>query len=178
MPGICCSTPRPSATKRSNEARALLAERAALPNGDVASAYLNLFDARLSQRRGGVERQRRFGSIAASSFARLGWRGQERLARSYAGADGKAKSHASETPAPVVFRTLLGDASKLTAREEEVARLVLRGLTNRAIARELAISEHTVESHMTSIMNRLGIRSRHQLGDTLSVGVSRVTGER
>src|SRR5262249_4675720 len=51
------------------------------------------------------------------------------------------------------FRTLLGDMTSLTKREEEVAHLVLKGLTNRAIARELAISEHTVESHMTSIMN-------------------------
>jgi DNA-binding NarL/FixJ family response regulator len=73
------------------------------------------------------------------------------------------------------FRTLLGDMTSLTKREEEVAHLVLKGLTNRAIARELAISEHTVESHMTSIMNRLGIRSRHQLTDSLAVGDSRMT---
>lgn len=73
------------------------------------------------------------------------------------------------------FRTLLGDMTSLTRREEEVAHLVLKGLTNRAIARELAISEHTVESHMTSIMNRLGIRSRHQLTDSLTVADSRMT---
>jgi DNA-binding NarL/FixJ family response regulator len=73
------------------------------------------------------------------------------------------------------FRTLLGDMTSLTRREEEVAHLVLKGLTNRAIARELAISESTVESHMTSIMNRLGIRSRHQLTDSLAVGDSRMT---
>jgi DNA-binding NarL/FixJ family response regulator len=53
--------------------------------------------------------------------------------------------------------------SILTHREREIAGFVLRGLTNRAIAAELSITENTVEKHMTSIMNRLGIRSRHQL---------------
>ena len=72
----------------------------------------------------------------------------------------------------VQARTMLGDISSLTKREEEVAELVLKGLTNRAIARELWISEHTVESHMTSIMNRLGIRSRHQLVDLMSPTMS------
>jgi DNA-binding NarL/FixJ family response regulator len=48
-------------------------------------------------------------------------------------------------------------------REQQVAELVLQGLTNRAIADALSIKERTVESHMTSIMSRLGVRSRHQL---------------
>jgi len=53
----------------------------------------------------------------------------------------------------------------LTTREQEVAELVLRSLTNREIAKALKISEHTVESHMTSILNRLGFRSRWQLAN-------------
>ena len=53
--------------------------------------------------------------------------------------------------------------SVLTTREQQIAGFVLRGLTNRAIAEELSITENTVEKHMTSIMNRLEIRSRHQL---------------
>jgi DNA-binding CsgD family transcriptional regulator len=156
-------------------ARKLLIARGALPNGGVAAAYLNLFDAHVAKRRGNGDLQRKHGMLAAQSFESLGWRAQTRLAHSYAGPSAKGAAHPSETTAPLAFRTLLGDASKLTSREEEVAQLVLRGLTNRAIARQLAISEHTVESHMTSIMNRLGIRSRHQLGDTLSIGVSRMT---
>lgn len=147
-------------------ARKLLAARASLPNGNVASAYIDLFDAHLAKRRGNLELQRQRGLLAAQAFETLGWRAQERLARSYAG---------TRMPDRVGFRTVLGDAAMLTGREEEVAQLALHGLTNRAIARELSISEHTVESHMTSIMNRLGIRSRHQLVDTLSVGVSRMT---
>jgi DNA-binding NarL/FixJ family response regulator len=57
--------------------------------------------------------------------------------------------------------------SILTPREAEVATLVLKGLANREIASELAIASHTVEKHMNSIMNRLGIRSRYQLTDVL-----------
>jgi DNA-binding NarL/FixJ family response regulator len=53
----------------------------------------------------------------------------------------------------------------LTSRERQVASLASKGLTNREIAHDLAISENTVESHMASIMNRWGIRSRHQLVD-------------
>jgi DNA-binding CsgD family transcriptional regulator/tetratricopeptide (TPR) repeat protein len=128
-------------------ARTLLAARAKLPNGCVAAAYLLSFDDRQTK--------------AARDFGAIGWRAHA------------AKGEPSSKR--FAFRTLLGDTTSLTRREEEVAHLVLKGLTNRAIARELAISEHTVESHMTSIMNRLGIRSRHQLTDSLAVADSRMT---
>jgi DNA-binding CsgD family transcriptional regulator len=51
----------------------------------------------------------------------------------------------------------------LTPREEEVAVLVSRGLTNRQIASELSISEHTVATHVTKILKRLGLSSRSRL---------------
>jgi DNA-binding CsgD family transcriptional regulator/tetratricopeptide (TPR) repeat protein len=51
----------------------------------------------------------------------------------------------------------------LTPREEEVAALVSRGLTNRQIASELSISGHTVATHITKILKRLGLSSRSQL---------------
>ena len=51
----------------------------------------------------------------------------------------------------------------LTPREEEVAVLVSRGLTNRQIASELSISEHTVATHVTKILKRLGLNSRSRL---------------
>ena len=52
---------------------------------------------------------------------------------------------------------------KLTRREEEVAVLVARGLTNRQIAAELVISEHTVATHVGRILNKLGLSSRSRL---------------
>jgi two-component system nitrate/nitrite response regulator NarL len=51
----------------------------------------------------------------------------------------------------------------LTPREREVALLVARGLTNRRIARELHISEHTVATHVRRILKKLGLGSRAQI---------------
>jgi DNA-binding CsgD family transcriptional regulator len=55
------------------------------------------------------------------------------------------------------------DPAGLTPREEEVATLVAQGLTNRQIASELSISEHTVATHVTKILKRLGLNSRSRL---------------
>jgi predicted ATPase/DNA-binding SARP family transcriptional activator/DNA-binding CsgD family transcriptional regulator len=52
---------------------------------------------------------------------------------------------------------------RLTAREQEMALLVGRGLTNRQIAQELSISEHTVANHVRKILKKLGLRSRIQI---------------
>lgn len=51
----------------------------------------------------------------------------------------------------------------LTRREEEVAALVARGLTNRQIAKELVISEHTAATHVARILKKLDLHSRSQL---------------
>jgi len=51
----------------------------------------------------------------------------------------------------------------LTRREQEVAALVARGRSNRAIADELVISERTVEKHVANILARLEVTSRAQL---------------
>ena len=48
----------------------------------------------------------------------------------------------------------------LTAREHEVLRLVADGLPNKAIARELGISEHTAKFHVGSLLAKLGAGSR------------------
>ncbi len=48
----------------------------------------------------------------------------------------------------------------LTARELEVLQWLARGLTNGQIARRLRISRHTVKFHVTSILGKLGARSR------------------
>jgi DNA-binding NarL/FixJ family response regulator len=48
----------------------------------------------------------------------------------------------------------------LTARELEVVRLVAAGRTNRQIAAELVISEHTVARHLQNVFAKLGVASR------------------
>lgn len=56
------------------------------------------------------------------------------------------------------------DVSMLTAREEHVARLVARGLSNKEIARELSLSESTVKHHVHSLFGKMGLSRRSQLG--------------
>jgi DNA-binding NarL/FixJ family response regulator len=55
----------------------------------------------------------------------------------------------------------------LTPREEGVARLVARGMTNRRIAEELHLSERTVTTHVGRILKKLGISSRERVADRL-----------
>jgi two-component system nitrate/nitrite response regulator NarL len=52
------------------------------------------------------------------------------------------------------------NAETLTAREREVLLLVAEGLPNKAIARELGISEHTAKFHVGSLLGKLGAASR------------------
>ena len=51
----------------------------------------------------------------------------------------------------------------LAPREREVAVLVAQGLSNRAIATRLTISERTAEAHIQHILNKLRGRSRSQI---------------
>ncbi|MGN6174432.1 MAG: LuxR C-terminal-related transcriptional regulator, partial [Streptosporangiaceae bacterium] len=55
------------------------------------------------------------------------------------------------------------DAGLLGKREADVARLVADGLTNKQIGTRLFISERTVDSHVRSILNKLGFNSRAQI---------------
>lgn len=48
----------------------------------------------------------------------------------------------------------------LTAREHDVLRLIATGRTNASVARELGITEHTVERHAANLYRKLGVRSR------------------
>jgi DNA-binding NarL/FixJ family response regulator len=54
-------------------------------------------------------------------------------------------------------------SERLTGREQEIALLVARGLSNRQIAQELSISERTVENHIAKILKKLGFTSRARI---------------
>ncbi|QKG25043.1 response regulator [Actinomadura verrucosospora] len=78
--------------------------------------------------------------------------------------------------APAVTRTLIaaftsGAASRpldagrldvLTARERETLRLLARGLSNAEIAAAMVVSEHTVKTHVSNVLTKLGLRDRIQ----------------
>jgi DNA-binding NarL/FixJ family response regulator len=55
------------------------------------------------------------------------------------------------------------ELDQLTARERDVLRLIAQGYTYKEIARELYISVKTVESHVSSVLRKLQLSSRHQL---------------
>jgi DNA-binding NarL/FixJ family response regulator len=52
---------------------------------------------------------------------------------------------------------------RLTVREQEVVRLVARGMSNKSIAQQLGISPRTVEGHLNHVFDKLGTNSRTEL---------------
>jgi predicted ATPase/DNA-binding CsgD family transcriptional regulator len=92
--------------------------------------------------------------------------GEQRWARSVA--EGRALDRRAavalalgEGPAPVPVTP--PPSAPLTPRQQEVARLVAQGLTDREIAARLVISTRTAESHVEQILTRLGFRSRAEI---------------
>ena len=55
------------------------------------------------------------------------------------------------------------ELDQLTPRERDVLRLIARGYTYKEIGRELFISAKTVESHVSSVLRKLQLSTRHQL---------------
>jgi Response regulator containing a CheY-like receiver domain and an HTH DNA-binding domain len=55
------------------------------------------------------------------------------------------------------------ELDQLTGREREVLRLIAQGYTYKEIAKELFISVKTVESHVSSVLRKLQLSTRHQL---------------
>src|SRR5690606_38963906 len=62
-------------------------------------------------------------------------------------------------PAPSVDPGL----DQLTAREREVLRLIARGYTYKESARRLEISVKTVETHVSAVLRKLQLSTRHEL---------------
>jgi DNA-binding CsgD family transcriptional regulator len=120
--------------------------------------------------------------IAARPFvalARLDWAD---ALRTYPGPDTRsqarelarqaaAEAHRLDMPGPAdraerLTRDIEQDihaADPLTRREREIAGLISAGLTNRAIADRLVLSERTIEGHVRSILGKLRLTNRTEL---------------
>jgi DNA-binding CsgD family transcriptional regulator len=139
-------------------AREVLRSRTLLPNADVATAHLHYFDALVLDRDGDAEGCTLEATAAAGLFRKLRWTSYE-LAATLLGASAhhtRGAADGSAGPGATI-------PSELTLREQSVAQLAIVGLSNREIGERLSISARTVECHMTSILRRMGLRSRHQL---------------
>ncbi|HEY7430550.1 MAG TPA: LuxR C-terminal-related transcriptional regulator [Streptosporangiaceae bacterium] len=95
------------------------------------------------------------GREAALALA-LGKHAHRRAGAAGAGGGGSAAAAAGAAAGPA-------GAGLLGKREAEVAHLVADGLTNKQIGARLFISERTVDSHVRSILNKLGFSSRAQI---------------
>jgi DNA-binding CsgD family transcriptional regulator len=128
------------------------------PHRPYIDAHYHLARAHLLSRSGESEAAATSAGEAARAFDRLRlprWSGEAMrlLVR-----DERARSPRAErrkTP------------NSLTKREHQVTLLIRRGASNREVAGALGISEHTVERHVSSILSRLGLRSRWQIVDSL-----------
>jgi DNA-binding CsgD family transcriptional regulator len=66
----------------------------------------------------------------------------------------------SNVPPGVVALDASSDKHELSRREREVLALIVSGLTDKEIAEQLFISPRTVSTHVTHILNKLGVHSR------------------
>ena len=79
--------------------------------------------------------------------------------------------HVSGNASPLAENTLHGPAEAgLTSRQRQLMQLVAKGMTNKEIAMNLKVSEHTVKNHLSRIMAQLRVDSRHRAVDLMRAG--------
>jgi DNA-binding NarL/FixJ family response regulator len=157
-------------------ARDALAVVAAHDGAFPARGFLALADAREALRRRRRDDAVALAEAAVDAFRTAGWRVEEAFALELAGrpADAVALLRSIGAVGEVRRLTETGVAaprrrgeSTLTAREREIATLVVAGHATRAVADTLVISERTVETHIAAIYRKLGVSNRTALARLL-----------
>jgi ATP/maltotriose-dependent transcriptional regulator MalT len=171
--------------ERARAALESLREIARLVGTAALHASARLVEGLLETADGDDESARTLAEDAVDGFARAGGRYDAALARLELATSllalGRADTACSEAAeAGAVLRELgaVPDAERarrlleassadrrstpgpVTPREREVLSLLAAGLTNRQIAEQLVVSEHTVHRHVTNILRKLGLPSR------------------
>lgn len=105
-------------------------------------------------------------SLAASAYESQATQG---AAKQAAAATAKAATYAArcEGARPPLLAERRTNAV-LTGREFEIASMAANGLTNRAIADRLVVSERTVESHLYRVFAKLSVTSRDRLAEAIT----------
>lgn len=147
--------------------RALLERWARTGDNPLGEGLLVLFEALVARspsaaRRHADEAVHRFRALGARWYEAQAEEAAERPERAYAlYREMGAVREARRLEAIAVPRNRVGRAkNELTRREREIAEHVARGLSNRAIADALVLSERTVETHVASILAKLEVTSR------------------
>lgn len=110
---------------------------------------------------------------AARAYAARGRPGDMSRAHALAGTVLVRADLLGTPPLAAGARALLRNAASpadggLTRREQEVAALIADGLTNRAIAQRLYLSERTAANHVQHILDKLGLANRSQIASLVS----------
>jgi DNA-binding CsgD family transcriptional regulator len=83
------------------------------------------------------------------------------------GPNGRSTVLVLEEPGPGDITSLILDSHGVTGAQAKVVALVLRGYSTKQIVSQLAISQYTVQEHLSAVFGKLGVRSRQELAATL-----------
>jgi DNA-binding CsgD family transcriptional regulator len=150
--------------------RALIERDDFLAEDIVGRSHASLARAILEQRFGDGARATAIALDAAQGYRELGWPLYRARALEVAGEVAQARAIYDACGAVADARRLgaipgamAETTAKLSEREIEIARLIADGRGNPAIAETLSVSVKTVEKHISSIFEKLGVKSRTQV---------------